>query len=215
MDIIVDISDRICEVRDQGERDTCLVFAATVAHEILHRLSSSLCVEWLYFYAIKVAWLNLGDGTNIVGVSSALKQYGQPIEEVWRYEDISDFENRIPPRDPKPIYFADGIYEKFATRKLLDSLDQKHPVVVTLTTDIAFQYPQKFDGYAIVEHETSNAKDVFHAVLVVGYGIIEKRTYFKVANSWGEDWGVQGFAWLSEQFLNVNAYAMLWLQNLK
>ncbi len=51
-----------------------------------------------------------------------------------------------------------------------------------------------------------------HAVLVVGYGEIKNRKYFKVLNSWRKNWGSNGFAWLSEKFLEVNADEMLRLQ---
>ena len=81
MDVIVDLSKRIGKPRDQGNRGTCLVVATTVAHELLYELKKPLCIEWLYYYAIKIAELPLGSWTTVQDVSVALKEYGQPFEE--------------------------------------------------------------------------------------------------------------------------------------
>lgn len=212
METIIDFSDQIGEVRDQGSRETCLAFATTAAHELLHGLNQELCVEWLYFYTVKYAGDKLGEGTFIPDISSALGLYGQPLEEVWRYKDTANFEDWIPPKYPEPLYHANGIYGNFVLDHIVDFLNDTIPVVITLTTDLVFQYPTVVNGEAIVEHDPESVKDMVHAVLVVGYGEIKNRKYFKVLNSWGKNWGSNRFAWLSEKFLEVNADEMLRLQ---
>lgn len=48
MEVIVDLSNRFDAVRDQEEREKCLIFATTAAHEFLHDLSQSLCIECIF-----------------------------------------------------------------------------------------------------------------------------------------------------------------------
>ena len=40
-----------------------------------------------------------------------------------------------------------------------------------------------------------------HAVLGVGTGVIDTTRVMLVRNSWGPDWGLQGHAWVSEDYL--------------
>lgn len=215
METIVDFSDRFCEVRDQGKRNTCLAFATTAARELHHGLNRELCVEWLYYYTVKYAGDSPGDGIYIPDVSSALKIYGQPLEEVWEYKVIHNYDNWDAPKDPKPLYHANGVFNSFASETIVDSLKEYVPVIITIATDFAFQFPTIVNGYAIVEHDPKYVKDMLHAVLIVGFGIIQDRKYFNVRNSWGEKWGKNGYAWLSEKFLDVNAYEILRLQKQK
>lgn len=66
METIVDLSQSLAKVRDQGERSTCLAFATTAAHEYLHGSHQSLCVEWLYYHALRIAGRKPDSGTKVV-----------------------------------------------------------------------------------------------------------------------------------------------------
>ena len=48
MDEIIVLSKRIGKPRDQGNSETCFVFATTVAHE----LQKPLYLEWLYYETV-------------------------------------------------------------------------------------------------------------------------------------------------------------------
>eukprot|EP01084_Bolivina_argentea_P249179 417022_1 len=45
----------------------------------------------------------------------------------------------------------------------------------------------------IYDPKNCNPKDLDHGVLVVGYGTSGSNDYWKVKNSWGSSWGMQGF----------------------
>lgn len=82
MEVLVDFSHKLGEARDQGRRGTCLVFAATAAHEHLHKLQDPLCIDWLYYYAVDIDNVPLGSWTTVGAIVLALKDYGQPYEAV-------------------------------------------------------------------------------------------------------------------------------------
>ena len=44
-----------------------------------------------------------------------------------------------------------------------------------------------------------------HAVLAVGFGLIRRRKYVKILNSWGAEQGDCGYTWVSEDYLAENA----------
>jgi len=45
-------------------------------------------------------------------------------------------------------------------------------------------------------------EDIDHGVLLVGYGTLNGVDYWKVKNSWGPTWGVDGFVLIERSVLN-------------
>lgn len=130
-----------------------------------------------------------------------MKQWGQPYEDHWPYAGLTTISSPIPPDDPQPRFYALGSYDTYSINTLELFVKSSQPVIVTMTTDQEFRRVGNNDGLAIVEHNPDSKKDVdVHAVLAAGYGVFHNRKYIKVRNSWGEDWGDDAYAWVSEDF---------------
>lgn len=215
MEIIVDISHKSGKIRNQGNRRTCLAFAASSANEFLHGLRGLLCVEWLYYHALKIARMKPDAGTSVVEILSALEENGQPHEEKWRYSEELDISNWLPPKEPGLIFFASGEYSNYSFAEIVSFLQLGQPVVVTLQTNMEFFNAAMVEGISTVEYVHSSEKFENHAVLAVGYGVLNQRKYLKIRNSWGLNWGENGYAWLSEDFLRENALDILWLRKVE
>ena len=54
-----------------------------------------------------------------------------------------------------------------------------------------YAFEHYFNG--IITDASTCATDLDHAVLAVGYGVDNGQAYYLVKNSWGEDWGENGY----------------------
>lgn len=210
MKVEVDLSHRFCKVGEQGDRLTCLAFATTSAHEYHQELSESLCVEWLYYYAAIIGGElpgpgKFGPGTLISEVSLVLEELGQPFEHVWPYKTDPNLQTWSPPQNPKPRFFASCTFGSFSLDKIKKILDSAQPVVITCWAEDEFQSTDKKGNLAIVDINLPSSYLAMHAILAVGYGTLNKKVYLKVRNSWGTNWGIEGYAWVSEDYLNAYA----------
>lgn len=72
--------------------------------------------------------------------------------------------------------------------KILASAVVKQPVAIAVEADsLYFQFYKKgvFTGKC--------GTDIDHGILLVGYGNLDGKDYWKCKNSWGADWGMQGY----------------------
>src|ERR1700719_266052 len=77
-------------------------------------------------------------------------------------------------------------------------LDDSRPVVLTMTTSKSFFHPSP-EG--IITAPASEPPINTHAVVAVGYGKNKTLGIVLIRNSWGDRWGIQGYAWLTEHYL--------------
>jgi len=84
-----------------------------------------------------------------------------------------------------PSESENGLTEAIATRG---------PVSVAI--DAGVQSFQLYSGGVYYEPECSPTS-LDHGVLAVGYGASGSKDYYIVKNSWGADWGLSGYIWMS------------------
>jgi hypothetical protein len=70
-------------VRDQGQRPTCLAFAASDTHAALRGAWEPLSCEYIFFHAQRRAGRTAKDGATLPSMLEALRQDGQPHEAGW------------------------------------------------------------------------------------------------------------------------------------
>jgi len=77
----------------------------------------------------------------------------------------------------------------------LQTAAAQQPVSVSLAAST--NYFQTYSS-GILSNATACGTNVDHAVLVVGYGYeaSSSMNYWIVKNSWGKDWGNQGYVWI-------------------
>jgi len=95
-------------------------------------------------------------------------------------------------------------FELFDINKFKSYIVAGFPLVIGVNVDNAFQpngksqFEEKSDGRLVWKKYKDNARDG-HAMLICGYD--DDINAFKVLNSWGTDWGNEGYFWLDYAFL--------------
>lgn len=78
-----------------------------------------------------------------------------------------------------------------------DEVSMKNAIFSNGPVSIAFEVVDGFRDYMSGVYTSTTCKnspsDVNHAVLAVGYGSLDGVDYWLVKNSWGADWGDEGF----------------------
>jgi C1A family cysteine protease len=79
-------------------------------------------------------------------------------------------------------------------------LDANQPVVLIIKISERFYAP---NGEGIVVGTPPDPDVGYHAVVAVGYGIADGERLILIRNSWGNSWGLNGYAWLVEDYLEL------------
>lgn len=197
----VDLSPRLLRVRDQGQRGTCLMFATTAAHEHARwnrrgAPSAELSVEVLFWRAKQLDGAPRLDGTSFLACRDALQDTGQSDETFWPYDGTRD--HTASGYEPPPEAIETDRLRRATLRPIAgsadsirDALRDRHVVIAGL---------ELWDGFYDCESAELTAPDgdldgAGHAVCLVGFD--DNRHLVKVRNSWGPDWGENGYAWLT------------------
>jgi C1A family cysteine protease len=188
-------------IRHQGPRASCLIFAATSAHEKLLSAASHLCVEYLYLNATRRDPApNIAAGTTMQSVAEALELDGQPLETAWPYlPSQPPMSAWIAPTPIGQVWKAKSQSASTAFNDVTALLDSGKPVILGLVITASFLRCDKSGHLPVFMPDPARAG---HAVLAVGHGADAlSQKYLLVRNSWGEKWGEAGYGWLSEAYV--------------
>jgi hypothetical protein len=197
---IVDLRGSFGTARDQNPRPTCLAFAASDAHAGARPAWEPLSAEWAYYHAVKRDGGLPHEGATLNAMLAAIKSDGQPTESHWPYikAPITDVNAWKPPASAVQLFFRDHGPCGARVQQVIDQLNAGTPVLITMTLSDAFYRPDA-DG-VIAANEPTDPKRR-HAVVAVGHGRRCTAGLVLVRNSWGEAWGLKGYAWVATDYL--------------
>jgi hypothetical protein len=189
-------------VRDQGQRPTCLAFAASDLHAAVRGTWSALSCEYLFYHAQKRAQRKPTQGATLLAMLDALRHDGQPHEAGWPYlaQLPADTAQWQPPTGVTPLFRRAGEVGKNAVDTIITEVGRGRPVLTLLRLSRSFDWVRA-DG--VVDEGANEKPDLFrrHAVVSVGHGEVSGQRAVLVRNSWGDGWGASGYGWLTEKFL--------------
>lgn len=209
---VIDLRPRLGEVGDQGRRGTCVAFALTTVHycAIGEVNSSTLSEEFLY-WASKLRDGIANDGTTYAAAVDGLAAEGQCVAQLWRYEDTRS--HRHPDYRPTAEAAGDAAGRKARGHRNKATVDNIRSSLADGTA-LAIAVPiwdhfEITDGMT-VESVPANATELRleHAVVVAGHD--NERAAILIRNSWGSDWGDNGYAWFDDSLLEVSAPVGAW-----
>ncbi len=205
----VDLRHLLPAIKDQGARGTCLAFAVTAAHEVARLVNTStiedLSEEALY-WCCKQVDDNTLSGTTFYSAATALRKWGQPPEEIWPYDDNRDETSPTyvsPPGalDPQFCHIASLDKTEVDVESIKSHLASGDAVALGILLAETFFTP--VDGHIAMPQPGADLLGG-HAILIVGYidshaGV--DSAYFIVRNSWGADWGDNGYGYLPLEYI--------------
>lgn len=203
----VDLRGQFGPVRNQGKRPTCMAFAASDAHAALRDGWYPLSCEYIFYKAQRRAGRAPASGALLSATLGALHDDGQPEESGWPYlPNTPDDAGWAPPASIGPVFGRNGATAKHAVDHIAAQLDQGVPVIILTRLSISFFTPS---AGAMVIPGPGEIPDpnIRHALVAVGHGKLGADRFILVRNSWGNGWGDQGYAWVSEGFLLQGLYA--------
>lgn len=201
IDILCDLRNRFGRPRDQGSRPTCLAFAVSDAHAALRDPWAPLSCEFVFYHAQRRAGSLPTVGARLPEILAALKIDGQPLENDWPYltslpANLTDYG----PPGKVAVFRRNGKSRGQRVDEIIAHLDAGSPMMVLMMLSNSFYMP---DALGIVRAAVGEAPDPArrHAVIAVGHGFVDGARAILIRNSWGENWGMNGHAWLHETFI--------------
>jgi C1A family cysteine protease len=198
---VVDLSPKCSLVANQGDMSSCVAFAVIGAMEYLENVQNksevSLSPQFVYYNERMLEGTVASDsGSYVEDGIRVLTTYGACELSLWPYNELDLY-----------IRPTDAAYADAAKRKAL-----KYSVVVqdqtSVMTSLAQGYPVVFGFlvYSSFESQEVAASGIVpmplstdtmlggHCVLIVGYDL--NRQMFLIRNSWGPNWGINGYCWM-------------------
>lgn len=211
--ITVDLRSLFGPVRDQGQRPTCLAFAASDVHAAVRGGFEPLSCEFAFYNAQRRTGRSPLKGAFLDDMLATILETGQPIEADWPYlqQLPSDLSRYVPPLNVGTRFARDGRELQCHVNEVCGLLDGGRPtIILSALTRRYFSPPNNhviddFDGDAVFPVPR-------HAMIAVGYGTIGSSRVILIRNSWGSTWGMAGYCWLTENFLAKHMFGLAVLE---
>lgn len=192
--------DAVSDVQFQGVCGCCWAFAAVGALESSSIINYQEKVKFSEQYFVNCIQYGCNGG-NSLNVFEYLKTHSIPFENQLPYAGAEQ-----PCRDVRGSsfyamatgYVGDDDYENPGVRKIKRAVCKYGPIVVSMRSTRAFH------AYKGGIYDEVAPGDTNHAILIVGWD--DSKNSYIVKNSWGKDWGENGFVWMDYK-TNTGKYA--------
>lgn len=200
---LTDFNNPVLPVIHQGQFPTCVGTSGKKICESFFKNNELLSAIWLYKQAQIHDEYNGENyaGTSIYGATLALKNVGICTEELIPYKEQS-YNNPIPD-NAKEDAKNRKIYSFLQVNKNIDeiiSIVNEKPLWIIIPVHENFYFPN--NGIISTNYTLSNFYGN-HALLLTGYKTINDKLHFILQNSWGLEYGHEGFCYVdAEEFVN-------------
>lgn len=213
MSTIIDIRPKL-PIRDQKAATTCLAFSASAAHESLRSMNDFLSPAYLYGRAWPLeSHLNGRNGLSFNALKKCLEADGHVSELHKPYDAwLSGPEYPgIKTKSPEAHFSAKVTPVGRTYTEIKALLSKGTPILLGLKICKSFRQ-HVVSGQHIVDTDTSLIGR--HAVLAVGILEDKKTSLVLIRNSWGEGWGIKGYAYITDKYIADRLESAAILENI-
>ncbi len=214
----LDLRANFSEIQDQGAQGSCLTFALTSVFEYIMRSNNrlgemDLSEAFLSYNARKLdsnqTSQDEDSDSRFKPALDSLYQYGISTEDLYKYEDNSyDKEpSNEAYEDAKKRLLSKALNVSHTISDIKSALEDGYPVVASFTLCPSFSniihgfvpMPTKEE---IESSKNGQSKHTQHVMVIVGFD--DKIQCFLVRNSWGAEWGEQGYCYIPYDYIENN-----------
>jgi cathepsin L len=200
----------VTDVKDQAQCGSCWAFSAVGAIEGQHAKATGNLVS--------LSEQDLVDCINSTQYDCFGCEGGFPYNAMQYVIDNKgiDGESSYPYKalDGTCVYNASNSLANISkvlnvTQGSMDSL--YHAIATVGPVSIAIDAEDNFQFYksGVFSDTACSSDELDHAVLAVGYGTMGNSSYLIVKNSWGKDWGMDGYIYMSTNIPNMCGVAQM------
>jgi C1A family cysteine protease len=196
-------------IENQSNLGSCTANAITSGYEIIAKILYpeqfvELSSLFVYYHSRLFSdELDIDGGSYIRDGLKSINNYGVCSQELWPY-DITKFTDQ-----PYPRCYLDATKRKITSYSILytnseikEVLVGKRPVVVSMEIFQGFPSITKENPYVPMP-DTFTYSLGYHAVLIIGYDDTTRQ--FLIKNSYGSDWGDNGYAYIPYNYITQHA----------
>ena len=220
----VDLREWCSPVEDQGSLGSCTANAGVGIIEYYERKSFGRFINAsrLFLYKVTRNLMKMsGDtGAYLRTTTGAMVLFGTPPEDYWPY---TDDEKRFDREPPAFCYAFAQNYQTIQYYRHDPPGSKAEEILKRVKTYLSKGHPAMFGFtvYSSIEQAEKTAKIPFpspkekieggHAIVAVGYddkmkiknryGKIETTGALLIRNSWGKEWGEEGYGWLPYDYI--------------
>lgn len=209
-------------VKNQLNLGSCTANAGTSLYEYMERKAYGsydkyISASRLFLYKTTrflMGQEGVGDsGAYIRTTLGAIRMFGVPPEEYWPYTDKDPEFDLEPPtlvtamakewqsvKQFRLDYSADG---EENIKRMKEYLAKGYAMQIGFTVYSSYKQANKNNGGMIPYPSPGESIEGGHSVLIVGYD--DAKEAFLIQNSWGVNWGDNGFGWLPYQYFRAGA----------
>lgn len=201
-----DLKKYFSPIKNQGKQGACSSFSLTSVFEYFlnnetHK-EDDMSEAYVYYNAREIQGdTNIDEGANLYNVIRGMADKGVCLEELCPY-DSNVFDKR-----PSNEAYEDGKEHTVTTAKnvpisvetVKSAINDGYPVVGCFRVFKSLQ--ENTSGYIPMpsDYERTHEEEKFHAMVICGYN--DKHGHFIVRNSWGTDFGDNGYCYLPYSYL--------------
>jgi uncharacterized tellurite resistance protein B-like protein len=215
----VDLREYLTEVENQEDTNSCAANAVAGAYEYLvkrHLGEEAYDVSRLFIYYNGRAvdgCENEDEGSVIGSLIESLKEHGACSEETWPFDEelVNEQPNDEAYQEASQFLIEDTALVPTQLDAWKSALAEGYPIIFGISLFRSFDKHRKPGLVPLPSpRESSRESHGGHAMLAVGYS--DQDRVFIVRNSWGTDWGDEGYCYipydylLSERFNNGDSW---------